>query len=360
MKLVFVLSIMAALAPICAAQAQPAGQTLIAPGQTVTARMAPTGRTEADCFRFVLPRGATYDVVVRSAAFDARASVYGSCGGALQNLDNAGGRDERLVSSSLSGGDRFIAVDAGGTGGGAYVVSVKVYPVDPNAYAPPPTPAAMAGWSAARIWTDLNTKLGRVADFTRLTPDESLWVRYHISLSSAQHAAGVTRWVDANIHWPNQDAQRAAAASRAQAASAAPQAPASRLSTYERGVFAEALTALAAIPDDAEGLSRGGNLFHATRHCGNITTYLARLSWEERARADAECPWADINRMNAAGIGWDNRLPGIAGNPISPLAPSAAGTGNVNVRTYDGRTGTYTGTTVMTPLEAELRGARPQ
>ncbi|MGQ2990163.1 MAG: hypothetical protein ACT6RD_02565 [Brevundimonas sp.] len=210
MKLALVLSALAVLGSASVARAWVQTPTEIGSGQTVEARMAATGRTEADCFRFKSPRGAIHDVVVRSTAFDVRASVDSSCSGAVQNLDNAGGRDERFVGSSLFSWDRFIRVDGGGAGG-AYSVSLKVYPVDPSVYAPPPVPSAMAGWSADRIWTSLDARLGQTADFSLLSAEESLWFRYHMGLSSAQRAAGMTRWVDANVHWPRQAAQRASA-----------------------------------------------------------------------------------------------------------------------------------------------------
>lgn len=221
MKPAFVLSVLAALAPACVAEARVQTPAQIVSGQTVEARIAPTGRTEADCLRFDLPRGAIYDVVVRSSAFDVRATVDGACGGGFQNLDRAGGRDERIVGSSLYSPERFVRVDGGGAGG-AYSVSLKVYPVDPAVYAPPPVPSAMAGWSADRIWASLDARLGQTADFSRLSAEESLWFRYHMGLSSAQRAAGMTRWVDANVHWPRQQAQRAAAAGTLASAPAAP------------------------------------------------------------------------------------------------------------------------------------------
>lgn len=101
-------------------------------------------------------------------------------------------------------------------------------------------------------------------------------------------------------------------------------------------------------------------------HCGRLYVIFDRMEPQDQQRTVGCCGTRDAFEADVAEY---NRqiayLEGLRPPPPAAYTPSlieraaAAQTGSSSVRVYDGRTGTYQGTEVMSDHEAEMRGASP-
>lgn len=383
-------------------------------GTARSGTLSSAGPGPGNCYLFQTRSQQDLEVIVRSEAFDpivqvSRGRTCNAPGPYWEN-DNGGAAsggpgDARMVLENREPGDYAISVSSVDGLGGAYQVMAMtgtIHVVGSTAlnsptlassrdwqaeardraraevatavYAPPPRPAGYEGLSDGDLLQTLMASVGdgpqMVERMRAMDPVARAWMRYHTQLMTTEYLAGTNTWRDANPT-SAQIAQRRAAEAQAQARAQAEAqwVAAQSQSNCDTGLRAEVCDGYALSiwreyqhNRDPEAMVRNWDVVSdgikaaVASTCIRLREAANTLRGDYLTEVDIIC--ADFAAQARA---YANRPtpPGEA-TYYGPPTATGYGTGNVNVRTYDSRTGAYTGSTVMSPLEAELRGVRPQ
>lgn len=373
------------------------------------------GPGPSNCYLFQTRSQQDLEVIVRSEAFDAivRVSRGRTCNapGPYWENDNGGAAsggpgDARMVLENREPGDYAISVSSADGLGGEYQVMAMTgtihvagstalnsptlagsrnwqaeardrarAEVATAVYAPPPRPAGYEGLSDGDLLQALWDQIGegsQTAERLRaMDPVAKAWMGYHNRLMTTEYLAGTNTWRNAN---PTSAmlAQRRAAEAQAQAraqeeaqrVAAQPQSSCDtgRLRAEVCDGYALSIWREYQHNRDPESMVRNWDVVSDGIKAAVASTCIRLREAANTLRGDYLTEVGVICADFAAQArAYANRptAPGEA-RYYGPPTATGYGAGNVNVRTYDSRTGAYTGSTVMSPLEAELRGVRPQ